>query len=172
MRDEERLEMIERLRVGEATLLRAVDGVAEDVAAKSPAAGKWSALQCVEHVVLAEEHMLGLVVAAERSPEPVLNNRLERAILERGADRTQKREAPDVAIPSGRFLTLHEAKDVFPNVRERTIQFVENCHEDVRTLLIEHPVVGRINGYETLLLIAVHSMRHAGQIEEILRGVG
>ena len=60
----------------------------------------------------------------------------------------------------------------FSNVRERTIQFVENCHEDVRTLLIEHPVVGRINGYETLLLIAVHSMRHAGQIEEILRGVG
>jgi uncharacterized damage-inducible protein DinB len=170
MLPEERLEMLERLRVSEEKLLRVIDGVTEDLASKSPGSGRWSILQCVEHVVLAEEHMLGLVMTAERSIEPVINSRRERAIVERGANRTRKVEAPDVAIPNGRFLALQDAVRAFLKVRQRTIQFVENCDEDLRTLLTDHPVVGRVNGYETVLLIAVHPLRHAEQIAEIRRG--
>jgi hypothetical protein len=114
--------------------------------------------------------MLGLVMAAPRSSEPVINSRRERAIVERGADRRRKIEAPDVAIPGGRFLTLQEALQAFAESRARTIGFVENRNDDLRMLLTDHPVVGRVNGYETVLLIAVHPLRHARQIEEILRG--
>src|SRR5262245_11954334 len=121
----ERLEMLERLRAGQETLLRAIEGVTEDLASKSPGPGKWSILQCVEHLVLAEEHMLGLVMAAERSREPVINSRRERAIVELGPNRTRKVEAPEVAIPSGRFLTLQEAARAFLASRQRTIQFIE-----------------------------------------------
>jgi hypothetical protein len=112
--------------------------------------------------------MRGLVMTAQRSSEPVINSRRERAIIERGADRSRKVNAPDVALPRGRFLTLREAMGAFVESRDRTIQFVENCCDDLRTLLADHPVVGRVNGHETLLLIAVHPLRHAGQIEEIL----
>jgi hypothetical protein len=115
--------------------------------------------------------MLGLVIAAERSTEPVINGRRERAIVELGANRTRKVEAPEVAIPNGRFSTLQEAVRAFLASRQQTMEFVESCHEDLRTLLTDHPVLGRLNGHETLLVIAVHPVRHAGQIEEIRRGV-
>src|SRR5215471_8224594 len=95
----EQLEMLERLRAGQEALLRVVEGVTEDVASRSPGPGRWSILQCVEHIVLGEEHMLGLVMAAQRSPEPVVNSPRERAILELGANRTRKVESPEVAIP-------------------------------------------------------------------------
>jgi uncharacterized damage-inducible protein DinB len=168
MLDEERREMLEKLRASRETLIALVEGVPEELAKRSPGPGKWSILECVEHVVLAEDHMRGLVMTAQRSSEPVINSRRERAIIERGADRSRKVDAPGVALPRGRFLTLREAMGAFVESRDRTIQFVENCSDDLRTLLADHPVVGRVNGHETLLLIAVHPLRHAGQIEEIL----
>jgi hypothetical protein len=172
MIQEDRLEMLERLRVSREMLLGVIEGVTEDIASKSPGPGKWSILQCVEHVVLAEEYMLGRLMAAHRSAEPVVNSRRERAIVERGADRTRKIAAPDVAIPNGRFLTLQEAVSAFLKSREGTIQFIEKCNEDLRTLQTDHPVLGKVNGYETALLIAVHPLRHADQIAEIQRREG
>lgn len=170
MLHEERLEMLERLSASRDTLLGVIEGVTEEAASKSPGPGKWSILQCVEHVIVAEEYMLGRLLTAQRSVEPVVNSRRERAIIERGADRTRKVDAPEAAIPNGRFPTLQEAVGAFLKSRQRTIQFIENCNEDLRTLLTDHPVVGRVNGYETALLIAVHPLRHAEQIAEIRRG--
>lgn len=168
---EEKLRLLESLRVSRETLLEVIGGVTEELASRSPGPGRWSILQCVEHIVLAEDHMLALVTAAELSSEPVINLRRERAIQELGADRTRKYEAPDVAIPTGRFPTLQAAVEHFLKSRERTIQFVRDCSEDLRAVMTDHPVLGRVNVYETLLLMVVHPLRHAKQIEEIRSSV-
>lgn len=51
--------------------------------------------------------------------------------------------------------------------RESTIQFAANCTEDLRSKLTTHPLLGTVNCYETLLLMAAHPLRHAKQIQEI-----
>jgi hypothetical protein len=32
---------------------------------------------------------------------------------------------------------------------------------------VTHPIVGILNGYELLLMIAIHPLRHAQQIDEV-----
>src|SRR5678815_825167 len=118
----EKQSLLESLRASRETLLRAVNGVSDDLAVKSPGAGRWSILQCVEHINLAEDHMLGLLMTGERSVEPVINLGRERLIQERGADRSRRFEAPDVAIPAGRFSTLQAAVTHFLKSREKTIR--------------------------------------------------
>jgi DinB family protein len=172
MHEEEKASLLESLRVSQVTLIRVLDGVSEDLASRSPGAGRWSILQCVEHINLAEDHMFGLLMTAERPAESVINLRRERLIREQGADRSRRFESPEVAIPAGHFSTLHDGVTHFLKSRKKTIQFVEGYSEDLRGLMMNHPVVGRVNGYETLLLMAVHPLRHARQIEEIRRGQG
>jgi hypothetical protein len=47
------------------------------------------------------------------------------------------------------------------------VQFAETCQEDLRCKITSHPIIGKVNCYEMLLMIAVHPHRHAKQIEEI-----
>jgi hypothetical protein len=91
----------------------------------------------------------------------------ENNILKRGADRTRTFEAPEVARPTGRFPTLSEALKTFASSRDRTIAYVQSLQEDPRMRTAHHPLIGDVNCYETLLIMAIHPHRHVQQIQEI-----
>ena len=55
----------------------------------------------------------------------------------------------------------------FLALRERTIQFVRDNKDDLRRRIATHPIMGTVNCHEMLLSIAVHTLRHVQQIEEI-----
>jgi hypothetical protein len=111
--------------------------------------------------------MRNRMLAATQAEAPVHNVRREEAILARGADRSRRVQAPDVALPAGRFQTLEAAIQHFLSQREHTIRFVTECDRDLRAMITSHPVLGAVNCHETLLLMAVHPQRHAKQIAEI-----
>ena len=123
---------------GQAALLHALKDVPEDVAGRAPGPGKWSILE-----------WRGALITA------------------RGADRTTRMLSPGAGRPTGRFSTLREATEHFLSTRGRTLGFVENANEDLRCRLTTHPLLGAVNCYEMLLVIAVHPRRHALQVEEI-----
>jgi hypothetical protein len=75
-------------------------------------------------------------------------------------------KSPEVGKPQGRFSALADAVQHFLTIRERTIRFVEDCNEDLRCKITSHPIIGTVNCFETLLMIAAHPLRHAKQIEE------
>jgi hypothetical protein len=103
---------------------------------------------------------------------PVVDQEREARILTRGADRTNPRVSPEVGRPTGRFGSLADAVQYFLDSREQTVQFVESCQEDLRSRLTTHPLLGPVNCYEVLLLMAVHPHRHAKQIQEITAALG
>ena len=115
----------------------ALAGVTEEIAARSPAVGKWSVLECVEHLAVYENYLFSQIEASRPAEGP-----------------------------AGRFSTLAEALRQFLGTRERTLRFVETCGEDLRSKLTSHPILGTVNCHETLLMIAVHPHRHARQIAE------
>ena len=154
------------LEKGRKALLDALSGVTEDVAARKPAPGKWSVLECVEHVAIAEEYLFSQI-SASWPADGAANRDREALILSRGADRTRPRQSPEALRPAGRFPTLHEAVQHFLAAREGTIRFIENCGDDLRSSLTSHPVIGTVSCYENLLQMAMHPERHAKQIEEI-----
>jgi hypothetical protein len=168
----ERESLLADLRSSRSALLAAVSGVPEDRVARSPAPGCWSVLECVEHVALVEKHLLTRITSSRHSDVSTANPQREAFLAARVLDRTKKIQAPELAIPTGRYPTLSAALQAFLESRDCTIQFVEQCTSDLRSELTTHPLIGEANCHEVLVMMAAHPHRHAKQIEEVKAALG
>jgi hypothetical protein len=166
MNEQERREILASLDKGTIALQVALSGVTEQMAVCFPAPDRWSILGCVEHLVLSEDYLFQQILASQLSDSPLINEKREAMIPVRGLDRSRRIECPPAGCPNGLFPTLSEALELFLTYRERTVQFVKENKEDLRSRITLHPVMGTVNCYEMLQSIAVHTLRHVLQIEE------
>ena len=167
----EKQEVLESLENGRGALLAELDGLTEDAASRVPEPGRWSVLECVEHLFLVEDYLFRQIESSQPSETPVGSRGREARILQRGVDRTSRIEAPEVARPTGRFPTFAEGLQAFVSSRERTLRYVHACREDQRFRTAHHPLIGPMNCHEVLLIMAIHPRRHAAQIHEIRNAV-
>ena len=65
----EKQELLALLDAGEEEFVRALLEVSQELESRRPGEGKWSIAECVEHIALAEEHMLEGVLRATRSSD-------------------------------------------------------------------------------------------------------
>jgi DinB superfamily len=165
MEAQEKETVLADLHHGREALLAALRGVTEEDAAWHPGPGRWSVLDCVEHLAVSEDYLLSQIRAAQ--PTPTRNEQREAMIATRGLDRSRPVPSPEVGLPIGRFATLTAAQHHFLESRARTIRFVEDCTQDLRSSATTHPLLGAVNCHEMLLILAVHPHRHAQQIQEI-----
>ena len=172
MQPHEKAGILQELATGRDAFLEALRGLPEGLAAINSGSGRWSVVQCVEHVAVSEDFLLSRIIPAQSSGAPVVNQKREAAILARGADRATPVISPEVGRPRGRFATLADAVGSFLATCEQTVRFIEACGEDLRARPMTHPLLGPINCHEALLLIAVHARRHASQIREIRTALG
>jgi hypothetical protein len=168
MDEQEKNKLLADLHSGRETIVTTLSGVTEEGAVWIPAPGKWSIHECVEHLAVSEDYLFAQISAAQHSDTPSIPKQREALIVARASDRTRPLQSPEVGLPTGRFSTLSDALTHFLESRARTIGFVEDCVQDLRSELTSHPMIGVVNCYEILLLIAVHPHRHAKQIEEIM----
>jgi uncharacterized damage-inducible protein DinB len=140
---------------------------------RKPAESSWCILETVEHLAMAETYMLRLITETRRPKTPGLPDR-EQVFLTVIADRSRKSQAPEPSQPAGRFASLDDAAARFRTSRDRTIQFVEQCNEDLRATEVTHPhpAAGIVSTFEMLIIMAQHAERHALQIEEIKNTLG
>jgi DinB superfamily len=171
MTREERERLLADLESGRQAVVDVLRGVTEAQASLRPAADRWSILECVEHLALAEDFLFGRILAAEPEAARVGDPQREAKIMERGADRSRPLQAPDVARPTARFSTLAEAVEHLAASRQQTIEFVRGCGQDLRAQVTTHPLVKQPNCYEVLLMMAAHPHRHAKQLAEIKAAV-
>jgi uncharacterized damage-inducible protein DinB len=172
MNPADRSQMLRMLAESRDQLVDATTGVSDEQAKTRPAPDRWSILECVEHVGRAENGMFGMLTT-QMVPSGVAGDRSREEFLIRGAvDRNQRVAAPDRAHPVGRFATLAEALDDFREKHRRTLAYIEECAEDLRSCSMQHPVVGPCTGQEFLILMALHPARHAKQIREVRANLG
>ena len=168
MLDEDRQATLTALTESRETLLNALHGVDEPTARRAPGEGRWSILDCVEHLAAAELLMNAALKRATHSGGELLDRTRESALRRRGTDRTQRFNAPEPARPTRRYATLAEATQAWEAVRAQSIAFVEGFEGEPREWMTTHPAIpGPVNCFEVLLLIAAHPRRHALQIAEI-----
>jgi hypothetical protein len=167
MTEQEKEEIIALMARGQTALRSALRGVSHEGSLRSPGAGRWSILQCVEHVAVTEGYLLAQVESAKIAETALPNPEREARIKAHGADRLRRVESPDVCWPKGEFASLAEAFGQFQSNRERTVEFLERNQEDLRVRIAQHPILGKVNCHEMLLLMAVHPHRHAEQVAEI-----
>ena len=172
MAPETRSEICQSLEDSRVELNNSVAGVSEAQAKTSPAAGRWSVVDCVEHVTTVEQRFLGRLEEAERLSVARVDKQKESALMARLPNRSTPVQAPVMVQPSGRFPTLADALAGFHAVRARTIQFAEARAADLSFLALDHVRFGPVNGTEMLIIIAGHARRHAAQIREIRAALG
>jgi uncharacterized damage-inducible protein DinB len=172
MAPEERSEIVQTLENSRQELNAAVKSVSESQASASPGAGRWSVLECLEHVTAVEERFLQRLEQAERTAAPRSDKQREAELSALVTDRAQRAQAPEPVRPAGRFTSAAQALQQFNAVRTRTIQFADERAADLYSLAADHPRFGPRNGIEMLLILAGHAQRHAEQIREATAAVG
>ncbi len=173
MTDAERDFAIQHLTAGRDTFLAAIEGLTENQLRFQPQPERWTIAECAEHVAITEDAMWNLVCrgavsAAGIALDPAKYPRFVSAVIERA----RKVPAPENMRPTGRFASVGDARTHFLKGRERALTYARECPDDLRGLFAPHPLLGEIDCYRFLLLLALHPARHAVQIEEIKRDPG
>ena len=163
----EKTEIIEILEKSRKEFHDAVTGVSESLAKTRPEADRWSVLDCVEHVATVEDIFLKRLASGEYTEAPPEDRAKEASLATRIVDRSSRRQAPETALPKGRFASLAEGLEQFDRARERSLQFARERAPELYTLASAHPAFGPLNGVEAMIILASHSSRHAAQIREV-----
>lgn len=161
------MEHVKLLHDSRDEFLAAAGGLTETQAKQSPGPGRWSVLDCVEHIAATEGRFLSWLETAATEGAPPLDRDKEAQLAVSMSSRARKAQSPEPARPVGKFPGLAEALAEFQAVRDRTIQFASTRAEGLYSLATAHPFFGVLNGAELVVLIASHTRRHRDQIHEV-----
>ena len=168
--DQEREKAIGLLTRSRQVVLDAVEGVTDAQARWKPSPDRWSILEYVEHLAVADDELVALVRRCLKTPaQPESEqerrqreDRIRATPMPRGVN-----SAPAMLRPSGRFASLEDAVAGFLAARERTMEYARTTQEDLRSHFAPHSVLGPLDGYQWLTANARHAENHAGHIREI-----
>jgi hypothetical protein len=159
-------QLIDMLEAGRRDVADSVGALSDADASRKPAPGRWSALECMEHIVFAESRYLNWLENAAVLESPQRDPEREAWLTARVADREWDWQAPEVAIPTGKYRTVAEAIAEFHAVRDRTVAAAKQREAVLFSVQVKHSVLGLLNGAELMRLAAGHASRHAVQIRK------
>ena len=164
-------EHIDRTR---ARLVAAVEGLSGEQQTFSPAPGRWSVAELVEHLSIVEGNVVRLLEkllgkAEEAGAEAAAPDLFADPVsIEEFVERSRgvKLEAPERIRPTG--LTLADSLAALRSSREALRALRPRIERvDGTALRFPHPSFGPINLYQWLLFVGAHESRHLAQIEAL-----
>ncbi len=171
MTPSERETVLQHLAAGRDRLHAAAAALDASAWLRRPSPGAWSPCLCVEHIVLVETAVLDTLNRALSAPEPApaslraLTEGKDAIVLRAVPNRSRKVLAPEPMAPPG-LLAPEHALAHFDTARARTIAFAASAPSPVRHAVWRHPYLKELDGYQWLLFIAAHGLRHTIQLEE------
>ena len=141
-----------------------------------PAPDRWSIAEIVEHIVLAQDLVLGPIreqLAKAPAAKGRDNRAVDEAVIALLPDRTSKFPAPDILQPTGRWKPAVSMDRLAKNYAQLT-SYLENT-PDLRGHAIEAlplqavstGVYDSMDGYQWILAAGGHTERHTKQILEV-----
>ncbi|HEY9519393.1 MAG TPA: DinB family protein [Gemmatimonadales bacterium] len=166
------------LEEGAKGVAQAVQGLSEEQWVYRSAPGRWSIAEILEHLALLEELFGTTIVsrlddgsaAPANRPPAVEDARLRALVSDRSvsvvaAGRASLAKAPRSITPTGAW-SPEESLQRFRAGRVRTAEFLRRS-TGLRRRWMEHPALGTLDGYQWVLFVAAHSVRHTKQILEL-----
>lgn len=150
-------------------LINAVKGLSDAQLNFKPAPDRWSVLECVQHIALTSQGLLGfeqqtLQVPNDSAFKPTVTDEQFITMVE---DRSHKAEAAEPFKPvHSPYKTLDETLDAFNAGRDSLINYVQTTHDDLRGHIAELPFA-KVDAYQIILLISAHTNRHTQQLNEV-----
>ena len=142
-----------------------------------PAADRWSIAEILEHMVLVQERVFGRVTdMLPQSPAPPPDRdhqQIDRIVLEKIPDRSNKAKAPEFLEPTGQLHPSDALERMDANYR-RLVEYVQSA-PGLREHIVDAPPLRVVtngayttmDGYQWALTVARHDERHAQQIQEV-----
>jgi hypothetical protein len=150
-------------------VLDAVDGLTEAQWKFKQADDRWSVAQVLEHIVVTERALLGMVqktASGPASPVPEASKVKDEDIMKMISSREKKVQAPEQLRPTGSLGTGASEIEQFKQARDATINYVRTTSDDLRAHSGKSPL-GQVDCVQWLLYIGAHSERHLAQILEV-----
>jgi hypothetical protein len=150
--------------------LDSVDGLSEAQWKYKPAADRWSVAEVAEHIALSETLILQLVTDRLLKTPPAPRGEgaaTDEAVIKVVTDRSSKAQAPEVLKPVGKWATREALVKDFGASRDKTIAYVKETADNLRSHSMPHPALKSIDAYQWIILLSAHSARHTAQIEEV-----
>jgi uncharacterized damage-inducible protein DinB len=175
MNEEERQLAAQHLTASQERLLGLVEGLTAEQWGFHPGEGRWSIGDCLEHVTRVENRVNGFIGQKLEGPPaaevPASIREKDAMLLKAVPDRTERRKAPEVALPEGKWADGEQLLAAFRDVRARSLKLAET-KADLRSYLQPHGAFGDLDCYQWVLLLGLHAERHSRQIEEIKADTG
>jgi hypothetical protein len=152
-------------------VLDATKGLSEAQWNFKPAPDRWSVAQVMEHLAAAEDMLRGMTQEqVMKSPAVAVRDEMETKKADEGVmamvpDRSHKVQAPEPLQPTNRFGSPAAAQKHFVESRATTEEYLKGA-AGLRAHLTDSPM-GKLDGYQWVLLIAAHSERHTKQMLEV-----
>lgn len=163
--DLDRQRLISHLEMTESWLADEVANLSPAQLAFRPSPKAWNALDCVEHLVLAEHEywsMFQRVMAAPPSRKGSPSEDVDR--LWYGIDRTERTTTVPSETPKSTYKDAATALGDFRKLRASINEYVKTTQADWRHHLV--PEWDR-DAYQWLVMISAHAQRHILQVREI-----
>ncbi len=154
-----------------AALRRNVSSLTTEQLHFKPTATAWSISQCLEHIVLTENMIFGMV--KENMAQPANPQRRteiqfsDEQILSMVVDRSEKYPAPQALLATGKYGNAEEALQDLATQRTEIIAYIDSTPTDELRNHVSDSPSGASDAYQSLLFLAGHTARHTLQIEEI-----
>lgn len=166
---EERTSAIKYLTQTQNQLHQSVQHLSQDQIRFSSGEGRWSILECLEHIAESEKTIFEIITSLLNEPpnEELTTTLSDEEIIHIITDRSVKGQAQGDLIPNERFAEMDQAIKVFDERRRSAISFVKNTDDHLHRYTIQFPF-GVIDAYQVLLFMSGHTERHTAQIQEIM----
>jgi hypothetical protein len=156
------------LKETEQNLLEILAEFSEQQAHTTPSPDKWTALACAEHIFVVE---VGVVRMLQQQTEPTAPEGTASTINREKLDkflknRESKIQAPEIAMPKGRFKTLAEFRTAFVGKRAELYALLDKVNL-TDGVLIPHPLLGNMTKADWIYFIPRHTARHIEQLKEL-----
>jgi hypothetical protein len=164
---------LEALEASRARVLSLLDGEDATALNRTPAPGRWSALQVLHHVVESEAATFAYVrrkmQAGARLPTAGLGSRLRRAAVQVGLALPLRFRAPAVAALVPDVVDPAALRARWDEVRTAARDLLETFPADLEDRLVfRHPFVGRMGLADALAVLQAHLDHHILQVERAL----
>src|SRR5438132_3494838 len=160
---------LQYLETTKKNVLESTKGLSEAQWNFKPAPERWAVAQVMEHIAAAEDFIRGMVkdkVMMAPAGEPGRDvKKTDEGVLAMVPDRTNKVQAPEPLVPTNRFGSPEGSVKHFAESRATTEDFLKSATR-LRDHVTDSPM-GKLDGYEFVLLIAAHSERHTKQVKEV-----
>jgi uncharacterized damage-inducible protein DinB len=128
-----------------------------------PAAGAWTILEVLDHLVVVAPIYWQDLQNALKTPGGQTSPSTDADILWYGIDRTHREQAIPTEVPKG-LRDLRRGLEEYRKLRARLREYINTTNDDLRGHIVARQ---RCDAYQWALLISTHEQRHVLQIRDV-----